>query len=272
MSPPPLPDSFYWTQEPWGLALRCRALDPIAQHLFTTRQLELRETEAWSRLGPSIGVAADRFITINQVHGNRIAVIDSHTDASTLRQNHRPDADGLVSSAPDVALVVRAADCVPLLIADARRGTVAAVHAGWRGTVARVAVAAVETLTREFAARPADLVTAIGPAIGGCCYEVGTNVVDAFAAAGHERYLMDRWFLALPPPRGSTTRPALRLDLAGANRDQLVLAGLREENIHTAALCTAMHLDLLASYRAEGTQAGRIAAVIKASVRSEQTL
>lgn len=267
MSLPPLPDSFYWTPESWGVALRCRKLDPIAQHLFTTRQLELRGPETWSRLGPSIGVSADRFVTVNQVHGNRIVAIEPHIEASKLRQlqDHRPDADGLASSEPDVALVVRAADCVPLLIADARSGAVAAVHAGWRGTVARVAVAAVETLTREFGTRPADLITAIGPAIGACCYEVGTNVVDAFAAAGHERYLIDRWFLAPPPPRGSTVRPGLMLDLARANRDQLVLAGLREESIHTAGLCTAMHLDLLASYRAEGAQAGRIVAVIKAS-------
>ena len=156
-----------------------------------------------------------------------------------------------MSDAPDVALVVRAADCVPLLMADTRTGAVAAVHAGWRGTAARVAVAAIETLGREFGTRPADLVVAIGPAIGPCCYEVGTDVVDAFAAAGHERYLIERWFLAPPPRRGSTERPTLRLDVPGANRDQLMLAGVPDENIHLAGLCTAMHLDVLTSYRAE---------------------
>jgi copper oxidase (laccase) domain-containing protein len=88
--------------------------------------------------------------------------------------------------------------------------------------------------------------------------------VDAFAAAGHERYLIDRWFLAPAPPRGSRERPRLRLDLAGANRDQLLLAGVPEDRIYSSQLCTAMHLDVLTSYRAEKAGAGRLAAVIRA--------
>jgi copper oxidase (laccase) domain-containing protein len=117
-------------------------------------------------------------------------------------------------------------------------------------------------MSTEFGVAPRDLVVAIGPNIGSCCYEVGPELVDAFAAAGHERYLIDRWFLAPPPPRGTRERPKMRLDVAGANRDQLILAGVREENIHAAGLCTAMHLDVLTSYRVEKEKAGRIAGVI----------
>jgi len=138
------------------------------------------------------------------------------------------------------------------------------VHAGWRGTAARAAVAALESLEHEFGTKSADIVAAIGPSIGPCCYEVGTELVDAFAAAGHERYLIDRWFLAPAPSRGSRERPRLRLDVAGANRDQLLLAGVPDEQIHTSGLCTAMHLDVLTSYRAEKDKAGRLAAVIRA--------
>jgi YfiH family protein len=152
------------------------------------------------------------------------------------------------------------------LIADRARGVVAAVHAGWRGTAARVAVAAVDALAREFGSQPSDLVAAIGPSIGPCCYEVGSELVDAFAAAGHERSLIDRWFLAPAPPRGSRERPNLRLDVAGANRDQLLLAGVPEEQIHLSGLCTAMHLDLLTSYRAEKEKAGRIVGAIRANL------
>jgi YfiH family protein len=158
---------------------------------------------------------------------------------------------------------VRAADCVPILIADQRTGVVAAVHAGWRGTAARAAVAALEALAREFGSRPADLVAAIGPHIGSCCYNVGPDLVDAFAAAGHPRHLTDRWFLAPPPPRGSRERPPLRLDVGGANRDQLVLAGVPEDRIYDSGLCTAMHLDVLTSYRAERDQSGRLAGIIR---------
>jgi copper oxidase (laccase) domain-containing protein len=93
---------------------------------------------------------------------------------------------------------------------------------------------------------------------------VGTELVDAFAAAGHARHLIDRWFLARPPARGTGERPKLRLDVAAANRDQLILAGLDEGNVHTAALCTAMHLDYLTSFRMEREQAGRLAGVIRA--------
>jgi YfiH family protein len=175
-----------------------------------------------------------------------------------------PEADAFVSTSRDVAVAIRVADCVPLLMADRHRGVVAAVHAGWRGTAARAATAALDALERECGTKPADLVVAIGPSIGPCCYEVGTELVDAFAAAGHERYLIDRWFLAPAPPRGSRERPRLRLDVAGANRDQLLLAGVPEEQIFSSGLCTAMHLDVLTSYRAEKEAASRIAGVIRA--------
>ncbi len=274
MTLPPVPETFHWTHETWGAALKCRLLDAAAQHLFTTRQLELPSRESWQKLAPSAGVPPDRFVTLNQVHGRRVITIPHGIDDAALLalQTNRPNADGLVSAEPNIALVVRAADCVPLLMADRRTGVVAAVHAGWRGTAAGVSVAAIETMGREFGTRPEDVVVAVGPAIGPCCYEVGTDVVDAFASAGHERYLIERWFLAPPAQRGgfrpvpdTTDGPRLRLDVPGANHDQLILAGVPENNIHLAGLCTAMHLDVLTSYRAEKERAGRIAGVIRPS-------
>jgi YfiH family protein len=259
MTRPAVPGSFYWTDETWGAALRCRPLEPIAQHLFTTRQLELPSPDGWQALASAIGVAAARVVSLNQVHGREVVAVRRDVALETLQRMRaeRPQADALISDAPDVALVVRAADCVPLLNGDSRPGAPAEVHAGWRGTAARVAVAAVEAMGREFGSNPADLVVAIGPSIGPCCYEVGPDLVDAFAAAGHERYLIDRWFMA---PRGQR----MRLDIAGANRDQLILAGVREDNIHACGLCTAMHLDVLTSFRAEKDKAGRLAGVIRA--------
>ena len=251
MTFPEVPASFYWTVESWGSALRCRELDPLAQHLFTTRQLELPAPAAWEALAVAVGVPVGHVVSLNQVHGRDVVVVGEQLPPE------RPNADALVSSRPDVALVVRAADCVPMLVADRRTRAVGAVHAGWRGTAARASVAAIETMAREFGCIPADLVVAIGPAIGPCCYEVGPDLVDAFAAAGHERYLIDRWFRT---PR----HQKMRLDVVGANRDQLILAGVREEDIHVSGLCTAMHLDLLTSYRAERENAGRIAGVIRA--------
>src|SRR5688500_16695997 len=132
-------------------------------------------------------------------------------------------------------------------------------------------MAAVDALEREFASQPEHLHVAIGPSIGACCYEVGSELVDAFAAAGHARHLVDRWFSVgdrgsgiRDRAPGGRERSRLRLDVATANRDQLVLAGVPEPNIHDCGLCTAMHLDVLTSFRAEKEKAGRIAGVIRA--------
>jgi YfiH family protein len=258
---PQVPEAFYWTHEPWGPALRCRRLERVAPHVFTSRQLTLSGRPEGEAIGELLDVG--RVAMLTQIHGN--AVVAVRSDARPADAAPRPDADALVSDDPGVAVAVRAADCVPLLMADMKRGVVAAVHAGWRGTAAGVAVAAVNALAREFGTAPRDLVVAVGPAIGPCCYEVGSDLVDAFAAAGHERHRIDRWFVSPPPPRGSRDRQALRLDLPGANRDQLILAGVVEENIHDVGLCTAMHLDVLTSYRAEKEQAVRLIAAIRAA-------
>lgn len=258
MSLPAVPDTFYWVREPWGGALRCRPLEAIAPHLFSTRLLMPPPGEAEWPLGVALG--SGRLVMVSQVHGAGVVVVRG----SDALPSPGTRGDVLVTAVPGVALGVRTADCVPILIGDRSTGAVAAVHAGWRGTAAGATGAAVSALTREFGCRPPDLLAAIGPSIGACCYEVGSDVVDAFAASGYERYLIDRWFPAPPPPRGSRQRPPIRLDLAGANRDQLILAGVAPENVHISGLCTAEHLDALTSYRVEKSAAGRMVAAIAA--------
>ena len=270
MTLPVVPESFYWRDEPWGPALRCAALDPLAVHCFTTRALALPDLRAAGRVASTMGVGAGQVLVVQQVHGREVVVVRHGGAPSGPARDSETgllEADVLVSDDPGRAVLVRVADCVPLLIADRRTGAVAAVHAGWRGTATGAAVAAVEALGREWGSRAEHLVAAIGPAIGPCCYEVGTDVVDAFAAAGHPRHLIDRWFRARPPARGETAPPPLQLDVPGANRDQLALAGVPDAQIHVAGLCTAMHLDVLTSYRAEKENAGRLAGVIRAGTR-----
>lgn len=259
MTPPAIPQAFRWTDESWGLALRCRPLDDVAPHLFTTRQLELSDDDAARQLAAAVGAPGGTFMP-RQVHGRHAVLIERGGPVPEAAM----EADAVVSRSAITAVAVRAADCVPLLIADAATGAVAAVHAGWRGTAAGIAAATVRRMHREFGSAPADLVVAVGPSIGPCCYEVGSELVDAFAAAGHERLLIDRWFVSAGE-RGSRDRAPIRLDVAGANRDQLVLAGVPESQIHMSGLCTAMHLDVLTSFRAEKDSAGRLAAVIRAA-------
>lgn len=241
---PEVPPAFRWVDVGPLPALRCMPLDAIAPHLFTTRHLDPVTAAA------ALGVADERVWQLTQVHGDAFVVAEGIAPAV------RPEADALITTDRSVALAVRAADCVPLLMADPRTGAVAAVHAGWRGTAAKVGREALEAMVEAFGTRPSDVVAAIGPAIAPCCYEVGPDLVDAFAAAGHERHLIDRWFQVRRDGK-------LRLDVPGANRDQLVLGGVAEENVHVANLCTAMNVDVLTSYRAEKERAGRIAGVIR---------
>src|SRR5262249_16927370 len=163
-----------WRQASWGDVLVCRELDLVASHLFTGRQLQLRasspEAKAdWARVADTLGVAPDHLWRMRQVHD-----CDVFTLAETPAES--PQVDAIVPNRTDVALAVQVADCVPLLLADPRTGAVAATHAGWRGTAANVARATVARLERDYRVRPADLIAAIGPSIGPCCFQVGPEV------------------------------------------------------------------------------------------------
>lgn len=275
----PTPDpAFHWTNEPWGAALRCRRLETVTQHLFTTRQLELRPgarpergspggidaarngaplmtaDEGWRLAAASVGATVDAVMRLKQVHGRTVRVL-RRGEVSAADAESRPEADAQLSDDPRVVLAVQVADCVPLLMADPVRGVAAAVHAGWRGTAAAIARVAVETMTFEFGTRPADVVAAIGPSIGACCYQVGEELPDAFADRDVTEADRARWF-------ERDAAGGLRLNLWLANHDQLVAAGLRPDRIFTAALCTQTNAHILDSYRVDGASAGRMAGLI----------
>jgi len=259
--PPPDP-GFRWQAEPWGNALVCSALQSLAQHAFTTRQLRLRpatpadpQLMAWTHAAESVGAGLAQLVRIRQVHGRGVRVL-RRGETGADNASDRPEADALVANEPGLLLAVQVADCVPLLMADRRSGAAGAVHAGWRGTCAGVARAAVEAMTREFGTTPGDVVAAIGPSIGACCYEVGDEVHDAFRSAGASARQLARWF-------SRTANGSLRLDLWTVNRDQLVDAGVAGDHIHVARLCTRTHAHIFESYRAEGAAAGRMAALIR---------
>jgi YfiH family protein len=166
----------------------------------------------------------------------------------------KPDGDAIVSNQPGLALAVMVADCVPILVVDPLAGAAAAIHAGWRGTCARVASKAIEIMQREFGSDPANLLAALGPSAGPDDYEVGESLVDAFLDAGHQRSDVDRWFTR------SSGKP--HLDLWSANRDQLVGAGLRRSQIHVCGLSTVSNPGVFDSYRVAGERAGRMAGIV----------
>jgi len=209
-------------------------------------------------------------VTLRQFHSDVI-----HVAAAPCTE--APKADALITGTRGLLLGVQTADCVPILLADTRRRVVAAVHAGWRGTLARIVVKTLGRMTMEFGTRARDVVAALGPAIGRCCYEVGPEVAQAFAAqfpsaadwfdgpfeqlAHGEEPLWLPW-LTMMPPGHVLPPPRVQLDLRASNRWQMTDAGVPEKQIAVSELCTACRTDLLFSYRREGAKTGRLMAVI----------
>jgi hypothetical protein len=180
-----------------------------------------------------LGRILDDQVEAAQVHGSKVAVVGHMHRGQTIK-----GVDALITRAPSVVLAMHGADCVPVLLADPARGVVAAVHAGWRGTAAGVSSAAVAAMVRQCSSQADDLVAAIGPAIGPCCYEVDRPVFQAFAPWPWR----DRVFNPLRSGRWM-------LDLWNANRQQLIDAGLRATAVYAAEMCTACHSQAFFSHR-----------------------
>jgi YfiH family protein len=246
-----------WTQEPWGRALRCTRLR--APHVFTSRDVLLgkkADDREWMAVAGSLGVTADRLLLVRQVHGSHVAVRRAGGS-----DGPRPEADIIITDDPWVAIGVRVADCAPVLLHDPVRNVVGAAHAGWRGTAAGAARAAVRAMQNAFGSHAADLVAAIGPCLGVCCGEVGPDVVEAFRAGGADPAAIAAWFT---PGTGDRSF----LDLERANRDQLEEEGINPQAIFASGLCTKTHRDRLHSYRGDRDAAGRMLAAIRAGRES----
>lgn len=185
-----------------------------------------------------------------QIHGKDVRTVANAVEAKPAENAHGDTVycDALVSNALEVLLGVKTADCVPILMADPRTKGFAAVHAGWRGTVAGIAGNTLEKLEAEYGANPHDVRVAIGPAAAGCCYEVGVEVIDAFRSRFREH---DSLFISTKPGHA-------RVNLLEANRDQLMAKGVDPERIHTAPLCTMCSTDLFFSYRREKAVQGKV--------------
>jgi YfiH family protein len=243
---------FTWIDTAAGRALVCAPLQTLAPHLFTSRPLSFPGPERDDDYRPIAGALAvplGRVVRVRQVHGRTVRVL---SDDEEPAPGVIPDADAIVSTRDDCAVAVRVADCVPMLVADRQGRAVAAIHAGWRGMAAGVVRAAVGALA-EAGADARDLVAAVGPSIGPCCYQVDAPVRDAFLAAAPDAAA---WFEEDGPGHW-------RLDLWRAGRDSLVDAGVPASSIHAARLCTADHPDRFFSHRREGASAGRMVAAIR---------
>ncbi len=205
------------------------------EHLARNRQ----------RLRSAFGLPGDNPVTVAQVHGDGIMVIDETFQAE---ETGSPLAyDGVVTAGRGIAVGIKTADCVPLLLADPEQGVVGAIHAGWRGTTLGIAAKAVDVFIRSFSSVPEDIRVAIGPAIGRCCYEVDAPVFHGFNNTEFQKHAFT----------GGTGEGKWMFDLIAANRFQLQRVGISPKNIFAVDLCTSCRRDIFFSHRGEGGDTGR---------------
>ena len=206
---------------------------------------EFRVLQNWDRLATAFAVPLEQFLTVNQVHGDAIFVIKPHGTYFSSREELNYDA--IVTSRTDLAICIKTADCVPVLIVDKVKKVIAAVHAGWRSTSLSISAKVIKLMQNQYGSKPSDILAAIGPAIGLCCYEVDAVVAEALREHRHAATFL------LP----AAAKNKWMLDLPKANHSQLLDAGVPESNIEVADYCTVCNQDMFFSHRASGGITGR---------------
>ena len=261
-----------WTQISWlrhGFSTRSGGVSTV----YGAKCLNL----GWTKEDAPAAVAENRrllvdkvapsakLVTIRQVHSNHIQAVNAQDALAGRLETPEGKAvlegDGLITNAPGILLAAGTADCVPVLIVDPVRRAVGAFHAGWRGTVTRIAERGVEAMQAQYGSSPSDLWAAIGPSIGPCCYTVGNEVWDRFGA---EFPYAAELFQAAAVEKDAS---ALKVNLWEANRRQLLDAGVPAERITTLGECTACTMDPAGepkyfSHRAQAGRTGRMLNVI----------
>lgn len=215
---------------------------------FSIREGDEEEKVArnWQICCEAFGVSPSQFFMIRQVHGDKVVVTDGRTDRSPLSSSP-VQCDAVVTAEKRVVIGIRTADCVPILLVDRVRQVVGAVHAGWKGTSLHIAAKTIGVMKDRFSSRPEDILAAIGPAVGPCCYQVDERVISSSEGdrdweSAFQRCPEDgRWMLDLPL----------------ANRLQMMRMGLPLENISGTGMCTSCRTDLFFSHRAERGGTGR---------------
>jgi len=194
-------------------------------------------------LAEQLGISPATFVFASQVHGIRVAIVkdEDRGKGAFDRASYLCDVDAMVTNCRGICLVTQAADCVPILFYDPIKKVIGAVHAGWKGTVAKIPSEMVRVFISEYGSNPSDIIVGIGPSIGSCCYEIGSEVVElvkeAFGSCDGLILENDKF-----------TKPVF--DLWEANRRTLIDSGIIPENIELAGLCTKCNSNSFFSARA----------------------
>lgn len=212
---------------------------------FKEGDLESKVLQNWNRLAMAFGIPLDQFITLNQVHGDDIFVIKPYGEYFPAGKTL--DYDAIVTNRTNLAICIKTADCVPVFIVDRVKKVIAAVHAGWKSTALEISAKVIRLLYEKYGSSPRDILAAIGPAIGPCCFELDEEAAYTFRnQRNHKIFLFpgekqNKWIVDLPE----------------ANRRQMVNCGIPEENIDLSKLCTYCRQDLFFSHRGSGGITGR---------------
>jgi YfiH family protein len=199
----------------------------------------------WSILSGSFDIPLHRFLTVNQVHGDDILVVES--DAGDFHGHQGLEYDGIITNRPGLAVGVKTADCVPVFVVDRVKHIIGVVHAGWRGTSLGIAAKAINILVDRFSSRTEDIVAVIGPSIGPCCYEVDDVVFNSMKNDPERARVL----------RKGDTDNKWMFDLSSANRLHIIRAGVHPENVAVAEVCTSCRRETFFSHRGEGGNTGR---------------
>lgn len=203
--------------------------------------------ENYGLVAKDMGFDIERCVLSKQTHTNNIRIVtEEDCGKGIVRTSDIEDTDGLITNIPNIPLVIFAADCVPVLLYDPKKRVAAAVHAGWRGSVAGIAPKCVNLMASEFNCNPDDIVAAIGPCIGPCCFEFGDEAVI---------YFSDKYYT-------QKDNGKYNIDLWSYNRDLLIDVGVNPRNIDISGVCTMCNSDKFYSYRTHRENTGRQAAVI----------
>ena len=211
--------------------------------------------ENYRRISSVLGFRPEQIVTSDQTHTTNLRVVDEKNCGSGInRQRDYTDVDGMLTNVPEVVLATFYADCVPLYFVDPVHKAIALSHSGWRGTVNRMGQVTIERMKVEYGTDPSDLITAIGPSICQDCYEVSEDVIEAFSAEFPEE-LHEKLFYPTIPGK-------YQLNLWEANRQILLAAGVKEENICMPGICTCCNPEFLFSHRASKGKRGNLAAFL----------
>ena len=202
----------------------------------------------------AVGIDTENLVLSHQTHTNNVIFVDSSHRGTGITKPSFSDVDGMITAEKNVALVTQYADCTPLVFCDPVKRVIATSHAGWRGTVKLIGKVTVEKMASEFGCDPKDIIAGIGPNIGKCCYEVDDPVINEFKKLDGleiERFIF---------PKGNGK---YMLDLTEANRQILVSAGIKNENMDISDICTCCNCEDLHSHRATGGKRGNLALIIQ---------